>query len=394
MTRLTTYDKTLSLLLLIMVALTMPGCTADDYDENRRTVTVELHPYVTQYCDPMSATTRGTWEPPTGYQPYSALLGIFPEQQDLTNAPIGVYFTRDGKEAKLGAFSYYGAKWHLTLELNEADTYYIYGYIPARNITPAITPNDSYSNGATLTLNNLSTISNTDVCVIVGAKDGTSDDTVEGLAEGQFAYEAKVGEGPEYANHVFLLFDHIYAGLRFSFKVNSSYAELRTIKLKKLELGYKGETVDDVVNFATHKKYSTATVTLAKNGEGATPIQSVSIVQDDTSEDTEAVTLFEANGETAPITLDKTTATAFFGGFLPSSGSREFVLKSTYDVYDRNGNLIRKNCKATNTFNLATIFGSTLFARGTLLTLNLTVNPTYIYILSDPDLDNPTVTMD
>ena len=61
---------------------------------------------------------------------------------------------------------------------------------------------------------------------------------------------------------------------------------------------------------------------------------------------------------------------------------------TTYDVYDRKGNLIRENSEATNKLpNLAAV-------RGQKVQVNLTVNPTYLYVLSDPDLDNPTITID
>jgi hypothetical protein len=64
-------------------------------------------------------------------------------------------------------------------------------------------------------------------------------------------------------------------------------------------------------------------------------------------------------------------------------------METTYNVYDRKGNLIRKDCKAKNVLNLPT--GG--LTRGQKYTFNLTVNPTYLYVLSDPDLDNPTITV-
>ena len=62
------------------------------------------------------------------------------------------------------------------------------------------------------------------------------------------------------------------------------------------------------------------------------------------------------------------------------------TLVSTYDVYDSKGNLIRQNCSATNTLpdNLQV-------NRGERMQLNMTVEPTYLYVLSEPDLDNPTI---
>jgi len=38
--------------------------------------------------------------------------------------------------------------------------------------------------------------------------------------------------------------------------------------------------------------------------------------------------------------------------------------------------------------------GQTVSKRGWKYAVNLTINPTYLYMLSDPDLDNPTVVVE
>ena len=54
-------------------------------------------------------------------------------------------------------------------------------------------------------------------------------------------------------------------------------------------------------------------------------------------------------------------------------------------LYDSKGNLIRQDCTATNKLpDLSAV-------RGQRVLLNMTVNPTYLYVLSEPDLDNPTI---
>ena len=79
----------------------------------------------------------------------------------------------------------------------------------------------------------------------------------------------------------------------------------------------------------------------------------------------------------------KVSVNAYFAPGLSSN----LTLVSTYDVYDSKDNLIRQNCTATNKLpNLEAI-------RGQRVLLNMTVNPTYLYVLSDPDLDNPTITI-
>ena len=73
------------------------------------------------------------------------------------------------------------------------------------------------------------------------------------------------------------------------------------------------------------------------------------------------------------------------------------VLQCTYDVYDKNvttehldGNLVRANCVAENKLPENRVKAEV--NQRTLLTI--TVNPTYLYVLSEPDLDNPTITIE
>jgi hypothetical protein len=84
-------------------------------------------------------------------------------------------------------------------------------------------------------------------------------------------------------------------------------------------------------------------------------------------------------GEEGGTALDKTTPLAISACFAPTL-SDQLTLVSTYDVLDSQGNLIRKDCEATNKIpNLAASWGQRV-------QLNLTVTPTYLYVLSDPDL--------
>jgi hypothetical protein len=91
----------------------------------------------------------------------------------------------------------------------------------------------------------------------------------------------------------------------------------------------------------------------------------------------------------------------FLGHFMPYNVSK-IILTSVYDVYDTNttpehpnGNLIRKDCEATNTLSMSQLFsGQTVSHRGWKYKVRLTINPTYLYVMSDPDLNNPTVVVE
>jgi hypothetical protein len=86
---------------------------------------------------------------------------------------------------------------------------------------------------------------------------------------------------------------------------------------------------------------------------------------------------------------------------MPNSVSK-LILTSVYDVYDTNitpehpdGNLIRKDCSATNTMLLSELFsGQSVSHRGWKYKVRLTIKPTYLYMMSEPDLDNPTVSVE
>ena len=83
---------------------------------------------------------------------------------------------------------------------------------------------------------------------------------------------------------------------------------------------------------------------------------------------------------------------------MPGS-TQNFVLKTTYDVYDKDtsvkpeGNLIRKDCVAENIINPNKVAGFPSLRAGELFTVKLLIQPTFLYMLSEPDLDNPTITI-
>jgi len=413
------------------------GCSSDDYEEQNKStlgaIIPEVASYVTWYDEAVGTTrslgadetygTNGTtraWTAPTGYMAYED--GI---------QPIGIAFTRDGEDPEVGAdpsnqksmigsFFYSSEKWRTSLEDIQAATYYLYGYIPhLPAIRYSITDynggstdaekNADYSKGAIMKLENVPSVMSNDLCVAIGVKHGFdkehdgdytdvnnngtynegTDTRTNRLRMGDFAYTAKATSGVDAkGNYVFLLFDHLYASLRIRMKIFADYAKLRTIKLKSLQLSTQvGET--------TSKNHNTITITL-KATDGSTPTESP--IKNITYEATGAV--IGSDGEDG-IEFWKSTSSdgetlttdfqSFTGHFMPS-GITTLILTSVYDVYDKKGNLIRENCKATNTMVLKDLLTEqTTTQRGKRYTVNMTVNPTYLYMLSDPDLDNPTV---
>ncbi len=350
------------------------------------------------------ATTRA-WEIPSGYRAY----------EDGDQA-IGICFTMDGEnpetEKKIGYFFKSSGKWRTDIDITETATYYLYGYIPH---TPGVTcqvtdldgSNAKYSEGAKLMLKDVPAVTLGDLCVVIGAKHGfdkehdgdytdmnsntTYDEGVDTrtnrLQRGNFAYNAKPvkdGSGEATANNfVFLLFDHLYSALRVSMRVHGTYNALRTIKLKKLELMTQ---VDDTPS----KEFNNITIKLTANDTGANPItdEETDIEYTQTGNDIDGGLEFWSSKNGEELSTDYST---HIGYFMPV-GINTLVLTSTYDVYDKQGNLIRQDCKATNKMVIEELFSDQEFTRrGCRYTINMTIQPTYLYMLSEPDLDNPEV---
>lgn len=276
---------------------------------------------------------------------------------------IGLYVLENGEVSGTPAvklISYSNNDWHSQATVEENKNYTIYGFMPKKDpISSSISKSDDV---VTLTLSNISTVSADDVCFITGVKDLDDD-----LLQGQFDYTGKADN-----NYLRLLLDHLFASVKFNFQVNATYKTLRTIKVKSLTLNTTAGTM-------------TATVKLTPNTTDTYP---ATVEYTTPTTGTSSATFFES---TEGVEIPSTT-TSFVCCFAPAVAS-SLTLVTTYDVYDRKGNLIRKDCEATNklpdNLNLAS-----QPTRGQQVTLTLTVNPTYLYQLSDPDLDNPTFTIE
>ena len=370
-----------------LVGLVLLGCSSDDSDELdiEKSYPVEFMGAVTPYEEAVesspadaAAMARGVtraWEPPSGY----SLMN--PQEQT-----IGVFLTEDGEEPLKGFFYKGSGSWHTTLDMDKvrAITYYLYGYVPhSSGVSCTISPNSTYSDGAVLSIKNLPAVTSNDVCVVVGAKNGyesgysaSGNYSITGLRRGDFAYAAASGATSN--NYVFLLFDHLYASFNVRMKVAGEYNALRTIKLKELRLQTSS-------NGTVTKKRHDATVTLRATASAATdPISSIVFTPVGTDAGDGSMFL-------SPNPLTLTTSYSDYTGYFMPSGVDKLELTSIYDVYDKKGNLTRENCKATNTINISMFNLQEETARGVKYSVSMTIQPTYLYVLSDPDLDNPTV---
>lgn len=363
--------------------MVLVGCSADSEPETSKTTAVQVVSYVSGYED--AKTPNRAWGAPLGYVAYEG-----------GDQSIGIAFTQDGvdptvgtnSKSMMGSFFKSGSSWRTNINEIPAGTYYLYGYIPELTaIRYGITDyngadggvNAEYSKGAIMTLENVPTVMPNDLCVVIGAKDGTDRETDNGLRRGDFSFTA-TGAG----NYVFLLFDHLYAAMRVRMRVHGDYAKLRTIKLKSLQMGTVAETT-------TTRQKTDITVSLQATDGSVSPITDITFAQPEKYAEIDSNGLkFWSDDDGVALTTDYQP---FIGHFMPS-GITKFILTSTYDVYDTRGNLIRQSCKVTNTMLLKDLLtGQTVTERGKRYTINMTIQPTYLYMLSEPDLDSPTVTI-
>ncbi len=254
-----------------------------------------------------------------------------------------------------------------SLRVKPGADYHVFGFLPSNaNGTNGNSSVAVNSNTATLTIENLAPLSTDDVCVVIGVKGKLASN--EKVVAGSFKYHAP--ENTEEGFGVSLLVDHLFAAMDFNLSVDATYDAIRTIKLKK------------VVMKSTGAQKVTAVITLTMNNNGTNPITDIEFTNSGTAQ--EELILYQSE-DAKGTALDVTTPiefTGFYGAGISSLGST-LSIESTYDIYDKDGNLIDKDRKAVN--NLATVL--TNITRGKKVKLNMKVIPTYLYVLSDSDAE-------
>ena len=244
--------------------------------------------------------------------------------------------------------------------------YTIFGFLPAA-VTEGETgvTVDEANSQATMTIHDLPAVTSQDLCVIIGVKEGRLSAN-ESVTPGTFAYHAPENTAEDY--YVSLLADHLYAGVTFKFYIDPTYDALRTIKLKKVEM-------------KSTSKMMNVSIPLSMNNEGNNPIGTPTYTATETAQ--ADVTLYQSEGEA--LTLATTNTPLMFTAYFSPGVQTGLSIVSTYNVYDKDGNLLSENRQAEN--SLAAPLAGVL--RGQKGIITLTVNPTYLYILSNWDVNNP-----
>ena len=375
----------------------LTACTDDEATPATERPKLQIAPFTTPLTD-ISTPTRAVVDGvtvPDGFTKYS----IVNPSPNIAYSTIGVFMTPFDDD-RIQSVLYRGNdEWESNIFVDLPNKYYMYGFMPREMAAGASVSkvDGDYANGAQLFINDMQVLTPADPCVIVGVQDVTVTEGAGGtitlengeVKRGVFTYDTTVGGSnkKKHQHYVRLLLDHLYAAVDLQLSVNATYAQLRRIRLRKMDFTTnRAESVD-------------ATVTIRANDTNSDPL-SIELSDVKTGEIT--TTLFDNTIDditeipTDPAELKAKgfipTATDYvqiLGYFAPTVEDieRGLSITTTFDVYDMAGNLVRKNCKAVN--KLPAIEDA--LNRGQKYMVKLTINPTYLYQLSNPDLNNPTI---
>lgn len=245
-------------------------------------------------------------------------------------------FVSDGISAHSPELTWNGSSTTSNLQL-EQGTYHFYGYMPKQN-EAAFDPTTS-----TMHLPAIPGISATDAMVI----------NPQTLTVGENDQEKTVT----------LKMDHLMAKITPRIYLNSTYAQMRSIKIKKVEFWIDGGADTHRASVAyTDDHYS-----VAWSVEGDIPVNRI-------------IAYETAN----PVTLTTTKGEQEYGHcyLCPNQSTENLKMRVTYDVYDTANALTRENAVAENRIKRLT---SQTITPGTNYKLNIQIVPTYLYALSDND---------
>ena len=318
--------------------------------------------------------------PQPGWQEYS-------HTKEYQRVPTTIQsFFDHSTRARSGVFSYAATESDPTLNTwtsgvridpDNTEKYTVFGYMPS-TLNGTLTKDDG-TGVYTLNFTNLNPVSKEDFMVIVGVGRTASDVTL-----GNHSYEGKDGTAGN-ENNLVLMVDHMYAGVDFQFKLDGTYSQLRTVKITEIVLS------------TPSTQWLNGSVTFTPTTEGGVTTYSMSepSYTEVTSQGSPDVVNIVLN---PPLTL--TTDYQTVHGYLVPVDQNKLVngryflsMTTKYEVYDKGTpEVLLSERTATNAITLSPPDGQTSLNRGTKYVLQSIVAPTYLYQLSDNDLNNPTLT--
>ncbi len=290
--------------------------------------------------------------------------------------------TRADKDAS-GAFAPLdGGLWRSGVTVEPGYDYELYVY--SRIMPSATDPEFSYENGsASLAFDGMSLLTTEDplVCVAANAKDLSETPAANEypeLNEGEFfigTIPSTFEAGNSYK--AFLAMNHLYAKATLSFRIAPEYKNVRDIRIKAVEISTAHGTLTGTHTYT----FSNDMLTLATQNSTLDGNR-ISI---DLFNRTSSASTLNLDQDSTYYTLTKNYKEFGYFQFLPVNPLDNIQLKVTYDVCDLKGNVTRADQEAVNSNLFSSI--RTTAQRGYNYKVNVTVGPTYLYQLSDDDVE-------
>lgn len=332
--------KGISHILVIMALLFAAGCSKDAAD----------HAESAQEPQPASLKVVGLTRATSGNTDWD---------------DIHIYLTSSGTQVAEGKFGYASdtKEWSTHLKLKSgAGTFRLYGFMPDDPSLTASLQNVTTVD-AQIKLENVNPLTTIDYCVVTGVRQVETASDHTSATRGMFSFDYYSYR----QNYINLFLDHLMSRLVFNMKISPTYDAVRTIKVKKMTL-----KLADISSMSV-------TVTFSDNHG----ISAISYLPTGAAANSCII-------ENEEKTLTTSPAAICTGYMVPDNVFiNKLELETEFEVYNKKGNKIAERTAVNKlTEPLAEL------QRGEERTLLLTIDPSYLYVLSDPDLDNPTITID
>ena len=332
--------KGISHILVIMALLFAAGCSKDAAD----------HTESAQEPQPASLKVVGLTRATSGNTDWD---------------DIHIYLTSSGTQVAEGKFGYANdtKEWSTHLKLKSgAGTFRLYGFMPDDPSLTASLQNVTTVD-AQIKLENVNPLTTIDYCVVTGVRQVETASDHTSATRGMFSFDYYSYR----QNYINLFLDHLMSRLVFNMKISPTYDAVRTIKVKKMTL-----KLADISSMSV-------TVTFSDNHG----ISAISYLPTGAAANSCII-------ENEEKTLTTSPAAICTGYMVPDNVFiNKLELETEFEVYNKKGNKIAERTAVNKlTEPLAEL------QRGEERTLLLTIDPSYLYVLSDPDLDNPTITID
>ena len=332
--------KGISHILVIMALLFAAGCSKDAADNTESA----------QESQPASLKVVGLTRATSGNTDWD---------------DIHIYLTSSGTQVAEGKFGYASdtKEWSTHLKLKSgAGTFRLYGFMPDDPSLTASLQNVTAVD-AQIKLENVNPLTTIDYCVVTGVRQVETASDHTSATRGMFSFDYYSYR----QNYINLFLDHLMSRLVFNMKISPTYDAVRTIKVKKMTL-----KLADISSMSV-------TVTFSDNHG----ISAISYLPTGAAANSCII-------ENEEKTLTTSPAAICTGYMVPDNVFiNKLELETEFEVYNKKGNKIAERTAVNKlTEPLAEL------QRGEERTLLLTIDPSYLYVLSDPDLDNPTITID